>query len=38
MKYSVSIEITLPRERVVQLLADPHTCRSGCEAWCCTNR
>ena len=38
MKYTVSIEIALPREQVVQLLADPHTYRSGCAAWFCTSR
>jgi len=38
VKYTVSIEIALPREQVVQLLADPHTYRSGCAAWFCTSR
>jgi len=38
VKYTVSIEIALPREQVVQLLADPHTDRSGCAAWFCTSR
>ena len=38
MKNTVSIEIALPRERVVGLLADPDTSsRSGSGAWCCTS-
>jgi hypothetical protein len=32
MTYTTSIEIGLPREKVVQLVADRRTCRSGCAA------
>ncbi|WP_257789842.1 hypothetical protein [Streptomyces sp. 3211] len=37
MKYTVSTEIALPREKVVRLLADPAYLPNGCGAWCCTS-
>ena len=38
MKYTVSIEIALPRERVAQLLADSAHLPKWLRAWCCTSR
>lgn len=38
MKYTVSMEIALPRERVAQLLADPEHLPKWLRAWCCTSR
>ncbi|GAA1689137.1 hypothetical protein GCM10009745_37580 [Kribbella yunnanensis] len=38
MKYTVSIEIALPREKRFSCSLTPRTCRSGCGAWCCMNR
>ncbi len=37
MKYTVSIEIALPWERVAQLLADPEHMPKWLRVWCCTS-